>query len=182
MVDWSDAAAQRRRFAVLAGAVDLSGRSLLDVGCGLGDLWAYLCERGIDAAYTGVDLSEAMVAAAARAHPDARFVCRDVFAGPPADAPTHDVVFCSGAMNLDLHNNVDFLPHALRRLLALARGHMVFNLLHVRAPAKCAYCFYHDPADVLAVLAALPCRARLIDDYLPNDFTVICEVAPGAGR
>ena len=194
VLDWGSATSQRARFSVLVENVfakkppkklakdsakdfakKLAGKSLLDVGCGLGDLLSFLQERGIDVDYTGVDLSEKMLDAARRLHGDAQFVCTDVFAGQAPPPGQFDVVFCSGALNLNLGNNREFLPQAIEALLRPAREHAVFNLLHVRARTPDERYFYHDPEEVLPIVRSLGCRARLIDDYLYNDFTVICE-------
>jgi len=177
VVDWSSAEAQQVRFAVLADNVPLAGRTLLDVGCGLGDLWAYLKGRGIEADYCGVDLLPEMTASAAEKHPDARFVCGDIF-DPDGSAMVvgghFDVVFCSGTLNLELGNNTEFLPEALRRMLELSKEHMVVNLLHARCEMRYPHCAYYDPQAVMEIMEPMNCKIRLIDDYLPNDFTVIC--------
>lgn len=177
VLDWSCAESQQTRFAVLADNVDLAGASLLDIGCGLGDLWAFLNERGIDVDYTGVDILEKMVLAARDRHTDARFIRADVFGADPFGGRTFDVVFCSGAMNLNLGNNRRFLPVAVARMLELANRTAVVNLLHARAAASDRTYFYHDPGDVGQLLSHLPCEIRIIQDYLPNDFTVICSKA-----
>ncbi|MFA6133258.1 MAG: class I SAM-dependent methyltransferase [Phycisphaerae bacterium] len=174
ILDWADAASQRARFEVLTRSLDLSGRSLLDVGCGLGDLLAFCGERGIDVDYTGVDLVEKMVHAARQIHPSGRFECVDIFAGQRPHQRRYDVVFCSGVFNLDVGNNRDFLPQAVARLLEIARQAVVVNLLHHRTARRYDHCYYYDPQDVRAMLSALPCDCRIVDDYLPNDFTVIC--------
>ena len=92
------------------------------------------------------------------------------------------MVFTSGVFNLDLGNNLEFLPGAVRRLLGLAREVVAFNLLHVRSPAKEDDYFFYDPKDVLAMLRDHPCEVSLIDDYLPNDFTVICRKTAANGH
>jgi SAM-dependent methyltransferase len=185
VVDWASAEAQELRFAVLVDNVPLDGRTLLDVGCGLGDLWAYLKGCGISADYCGVDLLEEMAAAAGSRNPDARFVCGDIFnininmdrdAAVFAPDERFDVVFCSGMLNLELGNNTEFLPAALARMLKLSREHMVVNLLHARNEMRYPHCTYYDPDEVIKILEQMPCKVRLIDDYLPNDFTVICSV------
>ena len=178
VLDWRDAASQRARFQVLIDHVALDGKSLLDVGCGLGDLWAFLKAREIPVRYTGVDLIEKMVAAARQRRPGGRFLCRDVFAGAAAGMGPFDVVFSSGAFNLELGNNMEFLARAVPRLLDLAGQTLAFNLLHTRTRDKYDHCAYYDPDDVLAVLAPLPCEVRILDDYLPNDFTVLCRKSP----
>ena len=179
VVDWASASAQQIRFAVLADNVALDGRTLLDVGCGLGDLWGYLKGRGIKVDYCGVDLLAEMTASAARQNPAGRFVCGDIFDPGRCAIGSEgrfDVVFCSGMLNLDLGNNQEFLPEALRRMLELSVEYMVVNLLHARSEVRYPHCAYYDPEAVLKILEPTGCRVRLIDDYLPNDFTVICSV------
>ena len=184
VLDWSSHDSQHARFGVLAGNVDLAAKTLLDVGCGLGDLWGYLKSCGVDARYTGVDILEKMVAAAGQRHSDARFVCADLFGDSAAitektertfEPGSFDVVFCSGIFNLNLGNNHDFLARGLARLLELARSHLVFNLLHSRAQTADSRYFHYDPHTVMSMLESLPCSVKLIDDYLPNDFTLICK-------
>ena len=178
VLDWASEASQRKRFEVLVDHVPLAGRSLLDVGCGLGDLAAFLAERSIDVDYTGVDVLEPMVAACRRRFADLRFVRADVFAGEPAGAETFDVVFASGIFNLCLGNNLAFLGRGVRRMLELSSDTVVFNLLHVRSPQKEDDYFFYDPNDVLGLLPADAGEVRVLDDYLPNDFTVICRKRP----
>ena len=180
VLDWSDPAAQQARFEVLVRHVGLAGKSLLDVGCGLGDLWAFLHARRIPVDYTGVDLLEKMVLAARQKHPAGRFVCADVFDGRSLADQRFDVVFCSGAFNLDLGNNREFLPRAAARLMELAREAVMFNLLHHRTAERHGHCFYYDPAEVQTAMEAIGCNVEIADDYLPNDFTVICRKAPRA--
>ncbi|NVL90353.1 MAG: hypothetical protein HWN69_05065, partial [Desulfobacterales bacterium] len=47
MVGWGSEESQKCRFGVLCQLDDLSGKSVLDVGCGLGDLYGYLRNRDI---------------------------------------------------------------------------------------------------------------------------------------
>ena len=175
ILDWASPLTQEARFRVLADNVSLHGKSLLDVGCGLGDLREYLVRRGIDADYTGVDVSGKMVQAALDRQPGGRFLQADLFdgRGPFPDAG-FDVVYCSGIFNLDLGNNVEFVPQAVEVFLRLARQCVVCNMLHKRAGAGDGTYFFFEPAEVLPRLRQLTPQVRLIDDYLPNDFTVIC--------
>lgn len=180
ILDWASAASQAARFAALVDNVDLDGKSLLDVGCGLADLLTFLDERGISVDYTGLDLSERMLAAARQRHGRGRFVCADIFSprtqdDGPLKGQSFDIVFCSGTFNLNLDNNPLFLPQAVSRLRPLARKYLVFNLLHHRAQGSDRNYAYYDPAKVLAGVAAAGWRCRVIEDYLPNDFTVICR-------
>jgi SAM-dependent methyltransferase len=174
--DWADAASQEARYRVLADNVPLDGKSLLDVGCGLGDLFGFLRSRGVAVRYVGVDIVAKMADAARRRFPEGRFVQGDVFADHPFGQERFNVVFCSGVFNLNLGNNRQFLPAALGRQFELADEHAVFNLLHHRTTERYEHCAYFDPAEVVAMVVKLAADVRVIDDYLHNDFTVICRL------
>ncbi len=175
IVDWASPAHQQVRFDTLIDHVPLAGKAILDVGCGVGDLLGRLHARQIDCDYVGVDLLEAMTAQARKRYPAGRFDTLDIFTDPAPLAPeSFDVVFASGTFNLHMGDHEAFLARAIKRMLTLSREIVAFNLLHVRSPMPCDYCVYFDPDDVLAMIADLPCQARIIDNYLPNDFTVIC--------
>jgi ubiquinone/menaquinone biosynthesis C-methylase UbiE len=179
VLDWASEESQQARFAVLVRSIELRGRSLLDVGCGLGDLLTFLQHKGIEVDYTGVDILEPMVEAATRQHPDAQFLQADIFAGDPFEGRRFDVVFCSGALNLNLGNNREFLPIAMARMLDLSRECVVVNLLHRRSGPTDRTYFSHDPDDVRTLLRDLPCELQILEDYLPNDFTVVCRHRKG---
>jgi SAM-dependent methyltransferase len=176
VLDWASARTQHQRFEVFLRHVDLYNRTLLDVGCGLGDLWAFLSDNGVPVRYTGVDISEKMLAAARQRQPGGYFLWMDVFAHEcPFDARSFDVVFASGIFNLNLGNNRQFLPAALERLMLLADECAAFNLLHRRGESEAHRYAYYDPDEVLASIRRPGWNFEIIDDYLPNDFTVICR-------
>jgi SAM-dependent methyltransferase len=180
VLDWSSPASQQARFRVLLQNVDLREKSLLDVGCGLGDLYAMLQQSPAGVEYTGVDIIPQMVQEARRRHPQGRFLCADIFQANPFGEEAFDVVFCSGTLNLNLGNNLAFLPTAIACFLESSRDYAVFNLLHTRAAAAGDDCYFHyDPRFVARVLKPLPCEIRMIDDYLHNDFTVLCRKKKG---
>jgi len=179
VLDWESSDAQHKRFAAMVDNISLQGLSLLDVGSGLGDLWAYLRARGLNVDYHGVDILPEMVRRACCQHPDARFTCADVFAQPQILDHHYDVVYTSGIFNLNLDNNEYFLRTALEVFFRIANRYVVFNLLHQRSPDPEARYWYTTPAQALAIVQAFTPQARIIDDYLPNDFTVIAT-APGS--
>lgn len=178
ILDWASSSSQQTRFEVLLRVANPQGRSLLDVGCGLGDLASFLSERGIDVDYTGVDVVPEMVAQARQNHPAGRFVIGDPFdtGDDPLPGETFDVVFCSGTLNLNLGNNMQFLPQALWAMLRRTQDMMVVNLLHIRDTRRDRQYFRYDPQRAMELLMDLGAREiTLFEDYLPNDFTVRCR-------
>lgn len=175
IVNWAQPDTQLERFRVLLRAVELEGRSLLDVGCGLGCLATFLKDHNVHVHYTGVDLLPEMLARAAEAHPAGRFIQADVFDDDsPLDGETFDVVFASGIMNLNLGNNLEFVGRALPTLIGHARYAAVANFLHTRLTWNDDRYYHYDPADVMALARPHCSEVRLIDDYLDNDFTLVC--------
>ena len=67
-----------------------SRASLLDLGCGRGDLYPLVHGLGYD--YFGVDNSEEMLALARKAYPDPDYLLADVTAAPPIVLGKFDVV------------------------------------------------------------------------------------------
>ena len=63
---------------MLLDHVPLEGGSLLDVGCGLGDLYGFLKREGVACDYTGMDILPAMVEQARTSWPEGRFMVGDV--------------------------------------------------------------------------------------------------------
>src|SRR3982751_195878 len=62
---WACPETQAARFDALVRAIDLSGRKVLDVGCGRGDLMDFLTVRGVRISeYIGIEAVDALAGAA----------------------------------------------------------------------------------------------------------------------
>ncbi len=71
---------------------DAKGKqSLLDLACGTGDLYSFVGNKGYS--YTGIDISEDMLAQAKRRHPDGTFLLGDATELKRSDM--FDVVLCN---------------------------------------------------------------------------------------
>ncbi len=178
ILGWETKEAQLQRFKVLTDTFELTRKSLLDVGCGLCSLLKYLNSLGIDMDYTGTDIMPEMVEMAKKRYPGTKIYLTDVFNENPGINGIFDIVFSSGIFNINLGNNRDFLPFAVNRLLSFAKESVVFNLLHTRSPDKDTQYFYYQPDEVRHILETIQGETfsvEILDNYLPNDFTVICR-------
>jgi len=151
-VDWQSAEAQRARLEAVLAIGPLDGASLLDAGCGLGDLHAYLRERAVAARYTGCDLSAAHVAAAQQAYPEARFLAaevREVLA-----AERFDYVIACGLLHLRVPRWNRWAWDLVRAMYANCRRGLAVTLPH-RGAAHPPILAAVDPADWLMRLRLL---------------------------
>ncbi len=176
---WESAEAQELRFAAFVDNADLEGKSILDVGCGLGNLLEYMTARNINTRYTGVDILPRMIDCARDKKICAEFHCVDIFRENPFGEKSFDAVYASGIFNLNLGNNHDFFLEALCRFSHIAREVIAFNLLDHRSPNKENEYFYFSASEVIDLIESTQCKPRkvqIIEQYLQNDFTVVCTL------
>ncbi|MBI4615739.1 MAG: methyltransferase domain-containing protein [Planctomycetes bacterium] len=110
---------RRLIFELLEG---IEFRSVLDAGCGQGELLGEIAARRPGASLRGVDLSEAGIVIAARRLPGARFSPLDLSAAPLHE--TFDLVVCS-----DVLEHVEEDRAALANLRRMTNGHLLVTTI-----------------------------------------------------
>lgn len=163
---------QTFRFEKLVQIADLTGASVLDVGCGIGDLYPYLIRRFGAVDYLGVDIVPELVQEAAATHRDARFVCRDILA-EPLDA-SFDWVLMSMMFNNALPHDADaFLRQMVTEAFRLSRKGLAFNFISTYVNFRDGGLEYHDPVAVLDFcLRALTTRVAMYHHYERCDVAI----------
>lgn len=165
-VHWRSTESQQIRFKVLRDLLppDLSRISLVDVGCGLGDLYAFLAARNdLPRQYIGLDAVQAMVERA-RSRSGCAILRCDVLTDPLPDA---DWYLASGAMALLTHEETGAF---IARCLSAARQGLVFNLLKGNHPSLTFN--YLMPEAVEAWAAEMDVDVEIVDGYLSGDFSI----------
>lgn len=177
---YSDRPSQEARFAVLADIGVAPDSSVLDFGCGMGDLLGFLRQtRGFAGEYTGYDLSEDVVAAARKKHEGANacFEVRDIF----QDAPSKqvDFVLICGTFNINFGANRAYVRRALEILFPLCRRGLAFNLMSTYVDFKQPDLYYADPEETFEYCKTkLSAAVALRHDYIvrsggmPFEFTI----------
>ncbi len=162
---------QRFRFLKLFEVADLAGRSVLDVGAGLGDMYPYLRERFPTARYQGVDVVPEMVRCAAAKYPDVRFQVANLL-DAPLDA-RFDYVLLSVIFNNAIPDPTGFLEALIARAWDHAERGLAFNFLSTHVNFVEPTMAYHDPARVLDFcIRHLSRRVRLEHHYERCDVAV----------
>jgi SAM-dependent methyltransferase len=173
-VHWNSRYTQECRFDALRTLLpaDLSTITLVDVGCGFGDLMLYLARNGDQPAhYLGVDTLEAMVKIA-RERTGAEIRQLDALADP---LPEADYYLCSGAMNT-LTKDETFC--FIKRCFTASRQGFVFNLLRGADDSEVFNC--RQPAEIATLGAQLGAEVRFREGYLHGDFSVALMHAQNA--
>lgn len=179
VLGWESEEAQKARFDMLLSNVSVDGKKILDVGCGLGNLLEYINNLQLNVNYTGIDVLPEMIERAKAKGLKGEFIYVDIFKSNPFKYKSFDIIYASGIFNLNLGNNREFLINALKLFFNLAKKSVCFNLLHYKSPSKEDTYHYFNPEEVIDIIeTSYPDEKRqvkIIEDYLQNDFTVICE-------
>lgn len=171
-LDWGSRRTQMLRFAVLAEIGQLEGSSILDVGCGLADFYAYLQTRGISVHYTGIDLSAKLVAIARNKFPSLDLRVANLL---EEEFGSFDYVFGSGIHYFKVEDNLGRSETLLRRMYELCRVGVATNLISADkllpgSLAEHVHAFY--PAEVLALGRRITDFVTLRQDYLSHDLSL----------
>jgi SAM-dependent methyltransferase len=187
-LDWKSPDSQAARFAILR-EIFLYGKksvnlSLLDVGCGFGDLYGYLKKQKllnqhrID--YTGYDIAPKLLEVAQKKYPEARFQLLNIL--DEQKIPTYDYLFCSGTLNLrltDLESHQTFVREFITKMFELANCGVAVNFLSAGEAGveqtkqlNLGRYYYFRPDEVVDFCRHLTSRYILRHDYFPGDFTL----------
>lgn len=167
-VHWSNEETQRVRFEVLNNIDDLSNKSVLDVGCGLGDLYKFFITKEISVDYTGIDIVPVFIDRAQERFPEATFSVEDIFLVDKQ----YDYVLASGALNFMVTDSKQYYFSMIKKIFELSKEGLAFNMLKNTAhPTDETYVAY-DVNEVTAYCKTLSSNVVVTHDYLSWDFTV----------
>jgi SAM-dependent methyltransferase len=167
---WENQEGQLQRFDLLSDIGDLNHRSVLDAGCGYGDLRDYLYKKYPQSRYFGVEqMPELLDVAVERyaALPETIFFQGD-FAN--SELPVTDYILLSGSLNY-INSDPLFVLKMIEKLFNNCRIAFGFNLLSYADPAQGLIVSY-KPAFIREYCERLSKNVRFFDHYKPNDYTI----------
>ena len=168
---WRGPESQRRRFEALLQLADFTGSTVLDAGCGYGDLKGFLDRHCQGFTYIGIDHMPEFIDEAMARYGDCpeTYFCQTDFS--LAQLPRVDYVIASGAFG---YRSADS-GHPFRmigRLFEAAKIALAFNMLDRAVFPQHDLLAGHDRNKVTEFCRTLAPRVEVIDRYLEDDFTV----------
>ncbi|MBF0595497.1 MAG: class I SAM-dependent methyltransferase [Candidatus Omnitrophica bacterium] len=170
VMGWRNKAQQSLRFDVLAEVGRLQGRTVLDVGCGFGDLYPFLLKKGIRTQYTGYDLSPNLIKLAREAYPQAQFAVRDILAN--SGGKKFDYVLSSGVFNHRISNNLKFTQAMIERMFDLAKVGVAVNMMTSYVDYQDGHLYYYSPEQMFTFAQRLSRHVVVRQDYPLYEFTL----------
>ncbi len=158
------------RYAALSEVGDMTGKSVLDVGCGFGDLGVFLGGRYDRVRYHGIDISRRMVEEGRRLHPALTLDIGTV-SGMPETA-TYDFVLASGIFYLLRDDPLQRMGEILKLMFALATEAVAVTSLSAWGKEQHPGEFQIDPGAALELGHSLTKGVVLRHDYHPGDLAL----------
>lgn len=162
------------RYHLLLEPWQLTSGSVLDFGCGFGDMYGYCREHFPSLRYCGFDLNPALIAAGRARYPDADLkagnALRDDLDGE------WDLIVASGVFNYLLSDNWRFIEAMFELFARHARVGFAANFLSDRVDYRRDDTYHADPAAVLQLAYRFSNRVMLRNDYMPFEFTVYVDL------
>jgi len=170
---WSSRGIQKIRFKTLAEIGIKENDSLLDVGCGFGDLYGWLKAHALQTHYTGIDLSQDILNKGMELNPKLNLLHGEIFDFDWPNA-AFDWVCLSGTLNWNLHDNGKYARQVIQHMFELCSKGVAFNMLnkqyidHQTMGDLIAY----NAQDIFNFCQKISPKCQMRNDYLENDFTI----------
>jgi 2-polyprenyl-3-methyl-5-hydroxy-6-metoxy-1,4-benzoquinol methylase len=159
---WGSKESQKIRFEQFICHTDDSN-TILDVGCGYGDLSKYFKN------YTGIDVRESAILVAKSKYPDKVFFVSDI----DHISENYDWIFASGIFCHKLDDTYQYIEENLNLMFNRCNIGIATNFLSDYSKTKNNNMFYCDISILLKIIEKITKKFIIKTNYLNNDFTII---------
>lgn len=171
---WDIASKQDIRYDVLTSLFNFEGKSILDIGCGFGDLNKILQLKYSTYSYFGIDIHNDFLEIGREVYKDIKpnFILGDFM--EYQFNQVFDYVVASGTFNfrlkeLDQYEYIDFI---LQKAFEVCKEGLAFNFLSDRVNFESDLLFNYNPEKLLTMAYKLSRNVVLRSDYMPFDFSL----------
>jgi SAM-dependent methyltransferase len=166
------------RFKVLTERWDLRNATILDLGCGFGDLLGFMKAAGLVVDYTGFDTSFNALEIARAKNPTGRYELFDI--SNLVDEERHfDYIFASGIFNDKKVEPNDFVKGVFRQTYRMAKRGFSVNFLSTTANLRYEGSEYTAPSEIARICEENNMRFEINHFYMPFEFTVHVSKSEG---
>lgn len=171
-VMWSQDS-QYALFGQLVNAFDLNSPrlSLLDLGCGNGELYKYLNFRGYRGEYTGIDITQILLDQATARFPNVEFINQDILT--EACVKRYNYVCMSGLFNLNVGQDTEWVKRFVSRAFEFTEDVLTFNAISTYVNYKQPEIFYINPLEMMVFcIENLSPRCTLTHHNFPYHYSI----------
>lgn len=171
---WASKRAAEQRYEQIVLDIDFEGKTILDVGCGFGDIIPYISAKAKKFEYKGIDITPEFIREAKKLYPEHKFIVGDYFDRPLKE--NFDVVICSGVLNANVKDNLGFRKKAIKIMFGHVKEILVFNMAGKYPQPKTSpesNVWFADSLEILKYCMGLTKKVIFRHHYHSRDFTIV---------
>lgn len=179
---WDSKESMEKRFHAAVEMYNFKNKKVLDIGCGLGHFYEFLCD--IDQKpdqYYGIDINEKVLEKAREDHPECSFEKRNILLSE-FDEEQFDIAVIFGTVfnNLDRVSNEEYLREFMRKSFSCS-DNVLINLLSDYRQGEWDYeefVYYYSPEKVFGYAQEFTRNVVIKHDFEPNpqkEFNVLLK-------
>ncbi len=162
---------QVQHYKAMLDVGDITGSRILDFGCGKGDFYQFLVNKGIQVEYTGIDINENLIALASAKYPHTAFRTLDITTEEIGE--DFDYIFCCGVFNLRFQGIERVIKDSMQILFRHCTKAFAYNGLSIYAKVKEFQLHYSPPEELFKfAVERLSPYVSLRQDRLEGEFTM----------
>jgi len=171
---WASYKTAAQRYKELLVDVNLEGKTILDVGCGTGNLIPYLLAKCDNFSYRGIDIMSEFISQANTSYPGFNFAVADFWAKEYQE--TADIVVTCGTLNFAILD-IGKRKEMVKKMFEQSKVATIFNMAGqhpIKKPlSKSGLIGYTDALEILNYCFTLTSKVVFRHHYHPNDFTIV---------
>tara|TARA_B100001094_G_scaffold333420_1_gene411944 strand:- start:5467 stop:6123 length:657 start_codon:yes stop_codon:yes gene_type:complete len=159
------------RYEILLSKFNIKNCSLLDFGCGFGDLSDYLIDKSLSVVYNGIDINEKLINEGIKQNPKRNIL----FSDPLNDGldKNYDYIISSGVHNTKISDNLSFIKKTFDLFNSHSNKGFSMNFLSNNCDYFDENLYYSDPSEIIKIAMNYSQKVLIRHDYMPYEFTVI---------
>jgi len=171
---WHSKRAAYQRYEEIVAELIFARKSVLDVGCGFGDIIPFIRKKTENFEYTGVDIVPEFIKEARKLYPKYRFLVRDYFRKPIEKK--YDILIANGSLNSNVQRNLQFRKEAIKTMFGHAKEALFFNMVGKYPQPKTTKrnnIWVADPLEILKFCLTLNPMITFINHPGRREFSII---------
>jgi SAM-dependent methyltransferase len=165
---------QNLRFNILTSQFELEGKSILDIGCGFGDLTQFLEQKTTNYSYFGIDITKAFIIEANKRFANEKIHFKHGDFLNENIEENFDIAIASGTFNIKFENedNYTFVESVIKKALSFCEIGIAFDFISDKVDFRDSQTFYYAPERVLSIAYKYSRNIIVRNDYMPFEFAL----------
>ena len=172
-LQWNSKSAAEIRYQNIVADIEFDNKSVLDIGCGFGDIIPFIETKSSKFEYTGIDIVPEFIKESRKRYPKHSFQLGDWM----ELIEKHDIILCSGVLNNKVKGSqYSYRKKAISLMYKNANETLGFNMAggFPQPENKDKYkVYYVNSLIILEYCLSFTRRVILRHHYRNNDFTIL---------